>query len=421
MKIPDICPIQIWPVGKPTFNQLIIKGIMKQYYYQVYSAVGILRIPINFEVAGSYLLELFDTSGTLIDIFPFVIVSEGNYRAEIDFSLYPDLTDTRVLIKVSLGHAITNFVTEADPTLPLWTISSGDFSLTDSFTPETATLKAGTISGILISPELDTPISLGESITFKIKFHVEGDGANGYLTIYLQDLFGVNISDPSSHTLLANGDYEYLITLTTTSNLGTLGAQLYVAFGKLSGTAGVAITEIEFSPFIYWYSTDGYLGQSDCFTLLSDITNCINIGFTNTHDFDNVDFETDQPVYYFLLDGAHFWEEPMSSSEEDHELSSGVIVLLKNETYIKRLLRLYDPAPDYIHRKLRKILQLDTIHSDGFFWRLNGAEYQKGEIATSTINPATVVLTQYDSGLVNIGGSLGGSDFDPDDFSDDFA
>lgn len=162
------------------------------------------------------------------------------------------------------------------------------------------------------------------------------------------------------------------------------------------------------------------IALTDCFDLINEDDLSIQIKYYNSVNFDDVDYTT-APVAFFLRLRAHFYEESNPTEVEDEILSNGVVVFLRNQTMIKVLLNIIEYLPDYMHRKVRKILMHDTVIIGQQFFKCRD-EYQKSLIETSTLTRAKVLLTQEDSILVNIGNNVQRSrDFNGDDFNNDFA
>ncbi len=399
MRVPDISPITFWPVSKDTFNEQEIPGIGKQYYFEVIDPAQVVKIPFLNDDPSPCFLYLFDQDEDLVVIVPFTNVSGNYFLASIDFSGYPALVDTKVSFKISLGADLPGF--------DVWVIDSGDPSISEA---EASTDNAVVFAQIH-SPNIPGAIATGALVKFRIGFHTEGDSdGNAVLQVSLNGGAGFEATTGSSIGSsvwspvgpIMNGDYVYDAEFVAVADVPG-GLVITIGFGKIGGTPGVAITTITF-PAQTILNGASYNFQSDCVEV---IEGGLPISYGNTWNYDGIDFETNGDIYTVYLRGTHFWQETVIDEEEDEKTSSGEIEILRGETTIQRLLHIYQFAPDYIHRKVMKLLKCHIISIDNLLWRKQGASYEKGQVDTSTLQEARVLLTQRDSVLVNLGGPAG--------------
>lgn len=136
--------------------------------------------------------------------------------------------------------------------------------------------------------------------------------------------------------------------------------------------------------------------QSDCLDVRTtqDCTKLIE--YTNSSNFDGIDYSDFSPGNYFRLRiPAVFNEEKNPQEQEDLELSNGVIVTLRNQIQQKTLLET-GYMPNYMHLKLQKILMHETIIIDSTQWKKRDS-YDDSPVKKYNLKKAQVYLTKYNS------------------------
>lgn len=121
----------------------------------------------------------------------------------------------------------------------------------------------------------------------------------------------------------------------------------------------------------------------------------IEITYTNSSDFDGIEYEVGtQPTFNLFIE-AEFYQEDNPQEREDLELSNRSIVSLRKTITQKRLLQT-GFMPGYMHLKLQKILMHDTITIDGESWIMRDP-YETSIIKDYPLKKAEVWLTKVDS------------------------
>lgn len=138
------------------------------------------------------------------------------------------------------------------------------------------------------------------------------------------------------------------------------------------------------------------LFRSDCISI-ADEHECSNlIAYTNSSDFDDLFYSTASPApTFYLRVPSVFFEEENPQEQEDLELSNGVIVTLRQSILEKRKLET-GYMPNYMHRKLQKVLMHESVQIDGDYWKRRDA-YETNPIKKYNLKTASVLLTKYDS------------------------
>ena len=136
--------------------------------------------------------------------------------------------------------------------------------------------------------------------------------------------------------------------------------------------------------------------RSDCIHI-ADTHDCsVLISYSNSSDFDGLIYTDPSPnETFYLRIPAMFFEEDNPQEQEDLELSNGVIVTLRQSIMEKRKLKT-GYMPNYMHRKLQKILMHDSVYIDGDYWKKRDS-YDTSPIEKYNLKTASVFLTKYDS------------------------
>lgn len=138
------------------------------------------------------------------------------------------------------------------------------------------------------------------------------------------------------------------------------------------------------------------LFRSDCISIKTDHECSFLVTYTNTSDFDNLIYTIPSPnPSFYLRIPAMFFEEENPQEQEDLELSNGVIVTLRQSIVEKRKLET-GFMPNYMHRKLQKILMHDSVYIDGDYWKKRDS-YDTSPVKKYNLKTASVLLTKYDS------------------------
>lgn len=142
------------------------------------------------------------------------------------------------------------------------------------------------------------------------------------------------------------------------------------------------------------------VASSDCIDLRNNHQCSKLISYTNAKDFDGINYEgiSPQPVFYLRIP-ANWTDQQNPQTQEDLELSNGVIVTLRQTIQKKRELSI-GYIPDYMHYKIQTILMHDTIIIDGLQWKRRDG-YEAPKITDYPLKKGTVLLTIYNSVLKN--------------------
>lgn len=122
------------------------------------------------------------------------------------------------------------------------------------------------------------------------------------------------------------------------------------------------------------------------------------IRFSNATDYAGLIYQGISPVPNFSIRiEAKFFEEIDPEENEKEELSDGSVVKLLGTVKIQKLLEVM-PAPFYMHRKLKYILQHNTIYIDNLAWvKEDNYEVKEASDKHDPFREATAWLTQKDN------------------------
>lgn len=141
-------------------------------------------------------------------------------------------------------------------------------------------------------------------------------------------------------------------------------------------------------------STETVVAYSDCIDVRTEQECTKLITYTNSSNFDGIDYETANPIFYLRVP-AMFHEEDNPMTVEDLELSNDEIVILRQDIKEKRKLET-GYMPNYMHKKLQKVLMHDTVTIDGDNWARRDA-YETNPIKNYLLKMASVWLTKINS------------------------
>lgn len=380
--ISDALPIQFWDADDETFNEKEICGINPQCFCLPVECDDIISQQFT-EDYGGFDLGIYSESG-LIDLIPLVEVSSGVWGFTFSFSDYSGFCDQQVQLKIvaqdpALG-ALSTFTNVGSGTN--WTTGANpSFNITGVF-GQTKFLHA--------------PFIGVEGATYEFNYNIDVVDAGAILqdvTIYLLDSTYAGVG---SQGLGATGGGNF----TGTASITPTGQVAYVAIGALLDDSGVGSAQGDINSFSYVAQGDVIVKKSDCLDVKESHDCTKLIEYSNESDFDGIVYSdiSPRPVFYLRIPAILF-EEDNPQEQEDLVLSNGVIVTLRQEIQEKRLLET-GYMPNYMHKKLQKVLMHESITIDGDGWKRRDA-YEPNPIKKYALKRASVLLTKYNSVLKN--------------------
>ena len=143
-------------------------------------------------------------------------------------------------------------------------------------------------------------------------------------------------------------------------------------------------------------ASETIIAYSDCISVRTEQECTKLITYTNSDNFDGIvyDATTPAPTFYLRVP-AMFHEEDNPMEQEDLELSNGEIVTLLQTIQEKRNFET-GYMPNYMHKKLQKVLMHEFISIDDDNWKRRDA-YETNPIKNYGLKMANVWLTKDDS------------------------
>lgn len=137
------------------------------------------------------------------------------------------------------------------------------------------------------------------------------------------------------------------------------------------------------------------IAQSDCINLRESHDCTVLLEYTNSTPFDGIDYSVSpQPTFYLRIP-AQFWKENNPMTQEDSELSNGVIVTRRQSIQEKILLEI-GYVPNWLHKKIQKVLMHETVSVDGITVKRRD-EYDAENLNRYPLKKGTCWLTKYNS------------------------
>lgn len=386
MTISDANPIQFWATGVESYNEKAICGVYSECYCQIFELDDNIFTQVTGAAGRGLELRMYDESSDLLETFLFNEISSGTYSVAFDFRSYISSVDTTVQFKIyTQSDSIqdfdswTNFGSGTSWSQPAgagnpWVCLGLNIGATSKYLVADFNSYSGDSYDFTFTWQKTTNTGFGE-LTAHIglmdsggNILVQQDFAKtGSDTIYAEDV-----------TLLAPADGDRIAMWIDSSNQNSNNPDVQ------SLTINEGSDRIE-------------IFHSDCVDFRDSHECDLTIVYTNGTDFDGIDFESGSPSTgpFTLRVHAQFWKETNPQEEEDHELSNGTIVTLRQKIEEKRLLEL-GYMPNYMHKKLQKILMMDSILIDGDYWKRRDS-YESDNINRYGLKKGQVWLTKYDS------------------------
>lgn len=388
----DSLPIQFWPFESETHNEKEICGQTAPKCFSLnFLCTQTSLIQLSDIVAGDYHVFIIN-SATEIILYELVTVTDI-FSYVLDFEVLCGETNVQVLIlSGSEDDSIdSTFTSDLDG----W-VNDGSASLpwiyTSAFSNSATVLLQ---SSDVISDNLEYTVALSagyytfeRSVAFR-RFTDPSVLASG--TITFQFMSGGDVI--AEYEITANTTFPTDIELTEESN---------ILLESPADSVRIFATRVSTLYNIRFYIKEVFLTflgspilKSDPINVVETLDCSVTIDYTNSSDFDGIVYETSPQPEFTINIPAIFFEEDNPQEVEDLELSNDEIVTLRQSITEKRLL---DTGflPNYMHKKIQKILMHETITIDGDQWKRRDA-YETSPIKDYGLKRAQVWLTKYNS------------------------
>lgn len=390
MTISDATPIQFWINGEETFNQANpICGLTNACFCQPFNCGDEIKIQFQDEESATFFLLVLNSDEEAIHNVEFEEVSPGVYQ--ISFIACENSISGRVSLIIYSG--------EPNTIIPLdeWvnTYASNPLNVSgDEFSED---VTAGGTYGM--DQPLIEQLPVGAEIVFDVVIEISGTWSSGPITIAFRIIRNGGIQSGITTINFNVNQAPTTHTISLTKAFAQIDAEdLSVEISPPAvGTATVVIT-MPVGGVIY-YNTDNVSSQSDCIDIRNNHQCSKLMEYTNSDDFDGIVYNLSPPPTFYLRVPAQLLEDENPQTQEDLELSNGVIVTVRQTIQEKSILKL-GFMPPYMHTKVQKVLMHDTVISDGIQWKRRDA-YEAPRIEDYPLKKGEVLLTKYNSVLKN--------------------
>ncbi len=390
----DSLPVQFWVNGEETFNEKEVCGMVKQdCFCQPFNCDD--EIVIQVETGAEIVLQIMDSTESVIEEIEFLEVAEGVRQVEFIWNelASPAICDQKVHLKI-LTKEITNgnFAYAFDAATDWYNLGTGGTDWTRNAAGYATVTSSG--DSDILSQNYTFEAGRTYTLNFDLTIDNPTNSIEFYVYLWTLDQSGLGYWLPNSSvglvavpyiTSIVNGSYSITFTAPTGYDWYRLSFETNNTLAQLREVRidNVVIVQEE-------------LAQSDCIDVKTDHECSVLIEYQNTSDFDGINYTSISPDAGFKLRiPAIFFEEDNPQEQEDLELSNGVIVTLRQSIVEKRKLET-GFMPNYMHRKLQKILMHDSVYIDGDYWKKRDS-YDTSPVKKYNLKTASVLLTKYDS------------------------
>jgi hypothetical protein len=382
MTISDSLPVQFWDINDETFNEKQVCGLVKQdCYCQPFECDDTIVIQVQSDQKVE--VEILSSDSEILETLSMTEVTTGVWEKSFIPSELgsPAICDQQIQLKIKLANIFLNSTfSHLDP----WENVLGLGSAATKWSAISGKAQS-TFTEFSPTQYLSYTYAFKLDVSYTITFDFTKSSGTNYITLSLS-----NSPTWASSTLIQSispiVDGSYSVTFISPGNFSYISFSAGVSSG--SGSRTVTLDNIR--------SIETYLAKSDCLDIrqTQDCTQLIE--YSNSSDFDGLIYgiESPDPTFYLRVP-AVFYEEKNPQEQEDLELSNGRIVTIRQSIQEKRLLDL-GFMPNYMHRKVQKVLMHETISIDGDNWKKRDS-YDDSPVKKYNLKRATVLLTKYDS------------------------
>ncbi len=391
MTISDSIPIQFWLNGVETFNEKAVCGLAKQECFcQPFECDDEIVIQITDDEYDAYDLDVINEADETLVTLPFIEITSGVWQVSFNPSEASPAICERIKFEIKGLTGLLENSTFTTNILP-WTSEAASPG-------NTWNSSGGNIAAVLISSGstpsefLEQTISEKPVGTYKLLITAyKSDNVDfSSLAIYLYNN-GVLVQEITSFELTYALNQSTAPTIEVTFIADGVFDQI-----KAQGTFDSGSLHAIGVSTLQLYSFSAMLAKSDCIDLKESHLCTELIEYTNPTNFDDIDYETGSPSpTFYLRVPAMFHEEDNPQTQEDSELSNGVIVTRRQTIQEKTLLET-GYMPNYMHKKLQKVLMHETIIIQDTQWKRRDA-YEANPIKKYNLKRAEVLLTKYNS------------------------
>ncbi len=430
MTISDSLPFQFWVNGQQTYNEKQICGVYKACFCQPWLCDNEVVLQFTDTVQGQELnLSIRDENDSELYNLPFV-----DTEVFVDVTDEIDLQFSTTSFTSGLGDWINNDGSDGAAYIA-WTSASpgarANGSPSGQITKYLAILRsdgdgrgwpAGEYSIKIngsnnsggtqtVSPSIygmNTPTDNTQIVSVNSNSLPDGGAATDITITFTLDDYWQYLAIRFNRDGPPGGGFYMDVTLFTATILSAPTSETYSVY---SNTAyDLSFVPSELSPelcnsrvqFVVESSlSSGVDPHTDCIDIRQNHDCLIEITYSNTNNFDGINYESGSPTPVFTaLIPAQFWKEDNPQEQEDSVLSNGVIVTRRTEIQEKTLLEV-GFVPNYFHKKIQKILmhnsvQIEDVNGDLTYWKKRDG-YESENLNRYPLKVGSVWLTKYNS------------------------
>lgn len=409
ISISDAIPVQFWLNGVESYNTKIEPGIEKICFNQLFNADDEIRIQLSGTVDddGTYELRIYNLDGVLLDTLEFTRVEAGLY----DITLIPEdqsITNQKIKLEIVQTESII-FVrpiengTFTDTLLPAtnqgsgnawsWNANKARVTIPNSFAPtQRLQIPFESLSGVNYDFDLAFDITDG------------GNGAGNHtrIVVYLTD--GITFTDYDVIDNLPLGAGQTASISITPSADRPYIEIIGLSLNNPGGFARIVdLDEIELTDpleIVTVLAPEVDIAYSDYLSIKVSHAKTKLIRYSNDTDFAGIIYDTTPVPDFMLRVTAKFFSEGNPEENESEGLSDGSIVKLLGTVKDEKLMEVL-PSPFYLHKKLKLVLQHNTIYIDNLAWvKEQNYEIQEPEDEEDPFREGKVWLTKQSGSYV---------------------
>lgn len=415
MTISDSIPIQFWLNGVETFNEKVVCGLAKQECFcQPFNCDDEITIQFQDTEYDAYSLSILDSTETELTVLDFEEIATGVWQVSFTPS---ELSSPAICENVAFKIIAYELFDNGDFESGSGTITSsseldwyqvgdggvGSWSYGDylgdgsTYVSLNTSVSASPKTIVALRHNFKQITPTARTINYNIRSGARSTSFGSWTGGSVEAVYFKNGVETATQvitaSLAANTTYSGSF-ITSETDFDVIGIRVK---WTSSGSPFVGQNEIYILDFsIQNFNEDIELAKSDCIDLKESHDCTELISYTNSTDFDDIDYESGSPApTFYLRIPAMFHEEENPQTQEDSELSNGVIVTRRQTIQEKRLLDT-GYLPNYMHKKIQKVLMHETIVIDDTQWKRRDA-YEANPIKKYNLKRATVLLTKYNS------------------------
>lgn len=367
--ISNALPIQFWPTGTETFNELDVCGITAICFCQPVQCTD--EITIQFEDTTGQTLFLIGVNADDEPFInePFVEILSGLYQVTFNPT---EACGEVIQFLISGANVLTNPDFTSNITGWLNTGVAGAFAWS-------ANHSGSAFAAVSIGPsdhdnqfyQTISPLGTSDDLIVETEIVFESSQRNsGSLTISLVSFTntGVVVDVLETITMDAttpniNGTYSISKQYTPTSAINRIG----IVLDQSAATSGLQVDIYVKYIYLKHQEASGY--RTDCIDVAEEHECTKLITYSNNSDFAGIVYEGISPVPEFHLRvPAILFRATRPEEQEVHPLSNDEWIRVWSRMTKKMRLEL-GFMPDYMHEKLQLIFMHDNVEIDGLSWK----------------------------------------------------